>query len=421
MARQVFGILRTGLVLPCLLFGCGLSGGQHGGADAIPSDNEPIAMQLLRTSPDLKGHRFSNLLSFEDETDLVFLTNTRLLARRSSDRVHTGKTSLELSGGPGRMTIKLNSLLGSHSPFPGQWALAGAYFSSDSPVRITIVAHLGGAGSARNTVTLAPGGRWTPVMIDLSAAQPARETSQPSADQAPGPSITFLIDSAATVWCDDLVLIDNTQWLVGGPTASGTQPSASWSVRRQGMDIVCDAPQRFSIRLPAAEASAQGWRVEEANALRARFSAESARNRTLAIYHDGRSFWDGEFRPLSSEFRADANWAQQHLSPALIEIDPSMGRIDRRSPGDANNDGYNESRGCYRLIAAGPRLECTLIPRSVPLIRPLLEIADLPPGQVLVSMEGRLVEQAIRLPDGTLLVELPGRIDRPTLLSVRAQ
>jgi len=421
MARQVFCVFWTGLVLPCLLSGCGLFSAKPGASDSVPSANEPIAMQLLRASPDLKGHRFSNLLSFEDETDLVFLTNTRLLARRTPDRMHTGKASLELSGGPGRMTIKLASLLGSQSRFPGEWALAGAYFSSDSPARITVVAHLGGGGSARNTVTLAPGPRWTPVMIDLSAAETTRDASQLSAGEAPTPSITFLIDSAAAVWCDDLVLIDNTQWLVGGPTTSGTQPSGTWSVRRQGMNIVCDAPQRFSIRLPAAEALAQGWCVEEANALRARFSAESARNRTLAIYHDGRSFWDGEFRPLCPEFQADPNWTQQHLSPALIEIDPAMGRIDRRSLGDANNDGYNESRGCYRLIAAGPRLECTLIPRSVPLMRAVLEVANLPPGQVLVSLEGRLVEQAIRLPDGTLLVELPGRIDRPTLLSLRAQ
>ncbi|WP_428940216.1 hypothetical protein [Fontivita pretiosa] len=420
MARQVFRVFGAGLVLLFLLCGCGLSSAEPGNSESVASVPEPIAMQLLRASPDLKGHRFSNLLSFEDETDLVFLTNTRLLARRTPDRMHTGKASLELSGGPGRMTIKLTSLLGSQSPFPGEWALAGAYFSSDSPARITVVANLA-AGSTRNTVTIAPGQRWTPVMVDLSAAQTAGDASQPSTGQAPAPTITFLIDSAAAVWCDDLVLIDNTQWLVGGPTASGTQPSETWSVRRQGMDIVCDAPQRFSIRLPAAEASTQGWRVQEANALRARFSAESARNRTLTICHDGRSFWDGEFRPLCSEFHADPNWAQQHLSPALIEIDPAMGRIDRRSPGDANNDGYNESRGCYRLIASGARLECTLVPRSAPLMRPMLEVAGLPPGQVLVSMEGRLVEQTIRLPDGTLLVELPGRIDRPTLLSLRVQ
>ena len=37
------------------------------------------------------------------------------------------------------------------------------------------------------------------------------------------------------------------------------------------------------------------------------------------------------------------------------------------------------------------------------------------------AIEGRLIERSVRLPDGTLLVELPGRIDRPTMVNLRIQ
>jgi hypothetical protein len=51
----------------------------------------------------------------------------------------------------------------------------------------------------------------------------------------------------------------------------------------------------------------------------------------------------------------------------------------------------------------------------------VLQIAGLPQGKALVTIEGRLVEKSTRLKDGQLLVELPARITRATLVTVRIQ
>jgi hypothetical protein len=99
-----------------------------------------------------------------------------------------------------------------------------------------------------------------------------------------------------------------------------------------------------------------------------------------------------------------------------------MGRVNRSTPGDSDNDGYNEARGAYQVIATGPRVELTITPRTSVLARPVLEIAGLPPGNVLVNMEGQLVGGATRLSgSGDLLIELPARLERPTQVNVRVQ
>jgi len=72
-------------------------------------------------------------------------------------------------------------------------------------------------------------------------------------------------------------------------------------------------------------------------------------------------------------------------------------------------------------VAAGPRLEFTISPRTPVLSRPVIEIANLPPGDVRVTMEGRLIDGARRLGNGNLLIELPARIERSTLVNVRVQ
>jgi hypothetical protein len=95
--------------------------------------------------------------------------------------------------------------------------------------------------------------------------------------------------------------------------------------------------------------------------------------------------------------------------------------VNRNSDGDANNDGYNETLGAYQVIAKGPRMEMTLAPASAELVRPLIEISDLPAGKPLVTLEGRLIESLTRLKNGNVLIEVPARIERPTTLNVRIE
>ena len=86
---------------------------------------------------------------------------------------------------------------------------------------------------------------------------------------------------------------------------------------------------------------------------------------SLTVYPDGRAYCDGEFKSISSLLADATEIAQQHESPAEISVRPELGRVNRSSVGDANNDGYNESCGVYEIIAAGsPRIEFTLTPRS---------------------------------------------------------
>ena len=99
-----------------------------------------------------------------------------------------------------------------------------------------------------------------------------------------------------------------------------------------------------------------------------------------------------------------------------------MGRVDRNTPGDANNDGYNETTGSYRIIAQSPRIEFRFVPaRGTPDPRPVLEISGLPFGKVLATLEGRLIEGSQRAADGSLLLELPATIDRAATVDVRVE
>ena len=275
---------------------------------------------------------------------------------------------------------------------------------------MTVTCDIGGRTCAQNKTNLAPG-QWRAVLVDLAGVS--------DAPPRPGgaPTLTFSIAGPGPVWCDDIMLIDNTQWLVGSEESAA---AGKWSVNRRGLNYVCDVPGKFTVRLSTSEAISTGWHVEEANEIRARF-ASNGKEKLLTIFPDGRSYWDGSYRPLEAELRRETLWAEQQSSPAQIEIPETMGRLERRSPGDANNDGYNESRAAYQIIAAGPRLEATIVPQSVPVLRPMLEISGLPPGKVLVTIEGRLIDQVLRFDDGTLLVEIPGKIERPTEISLRVQ
>jgi hypothetical protein len=111
----------------------------------------------------------------------------------------------------------------------------------------------------------------------------------------------------------------------------------------------------------------------------------------------------------------------QHQTPAQIEVTEGMGRVDRNTPGDTRNSGYNPTTGSYRIIATGPRIELRFIPHGVPVLSPILEISGLPFGKPLITLEGRLIEQSTRTASGTLLVELPAQIDRAVTVNVRIE
>ena len=435
--NRMFRSLISGLVLSPLLldsFGCATSI-----PAPIPRQGEPIGIQLLRAVPDLKDERFSTLLDFESNDDAIFCdassgNGAGVSNAIATDRAHTGRSSCRIDPSATRFTIKLSSLLAGRQ-FPGEWTLVGGYFYSESPARISVSLEPPMDPTPPRQVEL-EAGKWTAVFVEVPAKQ-----NQPGI-----PSLVFNLPSPhGAIWCDDVMLIDNYKLLTSPPENSASQSDIardaptmaitgagdrsnsvsagvmpSWTVERRGLNFLGSAPGRFNFELVTTQASATGWTVDEANPMRARFHSPgdaAGSERSLTIYADGRAFLNGEYKPMSIAAR-DPMLAVQHLAPAQIQVAEGMGRVDRNTPGDANNDGYNETTGSYRILATAPRIELRFTPTKSPVLSPILEFSGFPFGKALVTLEGRLIEQSTRTSTGTLLVELPAKIDRPVTVNV---
>jgi hypothetical protein len=411
--------LVLSLALPGLV---GCAGDQPA---ALVEQGEPIGAQLLRAVPALKSERFSTLLDFESNDDEIFCTSVGGKGAIDHAKPHTGRGSFKIDPSVTRISVKLNSLLAGR-PFPGEWTLAGGYFYCEHPTKVTANFAPVISGAEPRTVDL-EAGKWTAVFVALPAV----------ANLETVPSLTFDLESPhEPVWCDDVMLIDNYK-LLTGPTPRSMSTAAPsdvpgdpagdvtppWTIIRRGLTFDGSAPGRFNFQLQTNESTPDEWLVDEANPMRARFHTvgdASVRARTLTIYSDGRAYWDGQYKPMSTSGR-DPALAAEHLSPAHIEVTEGMGRVDRNTPGDANNDGYNETTGSYRIIATGPRIELRFIPNKCAVLSPVLEFSGLPFGKPLITLEGRLVEESTRTSSGTLLVELPANIDRAVTVNVRIE
>lgn len=374
--------------------------------DPLSPSDRTVRLNAHPAAP-LPGRRISALLDFDSPDDLTFVTAEPPGVSADARLARSGRRSLLIPPGTREVTLKLPSLLSGRS-FPADWTLAGGFFHCDRPTRVTMSYEVGGRAVLSRSVSVAPG-TWTPVMIDL-AALGAGDVSEVGVMR-----LAFESDAESTVRLDDVTLVDNHESVV-----DTSRSIDGWRVRRRGLYYVVDAPGRFSFAVPTAHAEQGGWSVADACASRVRFASSNAPG-SLTIYADGRMYWGGEFRAVDPSLADAAEQARQHATPAEVHVPEAMGRPNRSTPGDANNDGYNEARGTYQVVAFGPRVEMTITPRTSTLSRPVFEIAGLPPGNVLVNMEGQLIAGAVRLSNGDLLLELPARIERPTLVNVRVQ
>ena len=86
--------------------------------------------------------------------------------------------------------------------------------------------------------------KWTPVLLDITAL------SDPNL-APPGETgvLRFTVEQSA-VWCDDVVVLDNTRNLLPESDKSGD----AWSVRERGLAILIEKPGSFSLRVPSLEA-----------------------------------------------------------------------------------------------------------------------------------------------------------------------
>src|SRR4051794_26341967 len=127
---------------------------------------------------------------------------------------------------------------------------------------------------------------------------------------------------------------------------------ARWSVTQQGDVFVIANRGHFSFSIPTAAAQADEWSVVESSQARVRFASRT--RETLTVYADGRAYWNGEFKAVDPAMSDAGAIAASHASPAEVTVPSHLGRVDRNTPGDEDNDGYNESVGAYEIIALGP-------------------------------------------------------------------
>jgi hypothetical protein len=371
----------------------------------------------MRAEPIFAGAPFRVLLDFESPSDLAFISiipnipidKDHPVYQLDREVAHTGLVSLQLPAGSDPFEVKLGALL-PPGDFPGVWNLAGGFFISREAATVEVSYVVGFKTLLTRKVSLEPR-KWTAVMLDLSSL------ADPNAAPPAKVGTLRFRNSGGTVWCDDVVLFDNTAQLVGDPEKAGD----NWSVRRRGFATLMEKPGSYKLRIPTPEAGADGWKVDEADDMRVCLSSADGR-RFWTIYGDGRGYLDGKFKS-AVELPPDqqALFEEQQASPAEMTVPEELGRVERNAPGDRNHDGYAEMTGAYQLKASGARFAVTLTPHTARLVRPVLEIAGLPPGKPVASIEGKLLEKVVRLPEGHVLVELPGTIERAVTMNLRVQ
>jgi hypothetical protein len=383
-----------------VLWGCSSQSAAPAG-----SSGESQTLQLVRSEAQLSRFPFFPLLSFEQETDPVFVRIEGGRAALDSQRAHTGQRSLQIPAGARAMTIRL-APLHSGRDWPDNWTLVGAYLYAHQPQRLSAAYDVGGVTLATYAIEL-PAAQWTPVMIDIVAALDGRTPVDAGSLRLefPGPL-------AQPIWCDDVIEMNNTEMLVDTRGTAGV----GWSIVERGFTCTLERSGAFKLTLKGAEADRVGWKLEEANAIRARFTSRG-RPAQRIIYADGREYVDGRFRAIDAALAEIL--AMDEASPGRITVSQDTGRVDRNSPGDANNDGYSEASGTYQLAASGPRMELQIAPAAGMLYSPVLEIAGLPPGKVVASMEGKVLGRVVRLEDGKVLVALDGTLQAAVAVSIR--
>ncbi len=251
------------------------------------------------------------------------------------------------------------------------------------------------AGIAPVTYTVElPEGKWTPVMLDIAAVLDGQRPAEVGTLR-----FTFGSGSIAPIWCDDVVEMEKNEIIVD---------QKDFSLRERGFQYVVARPMSFRIALRTPEASSQGWRLAEANCIRAIFTSEGKEKKQI-IYADGRRFVDGRFDAVGQPRQL---LEQSHAQPAEVTLPEETGKLLRNLPGDENNDGYVETEGVYHIVATSPRLEIQVNPRGISVMDPVLDIAGLPAGKVVATVEGKLIEKVVRLDNGHVLIEITGRLAR---------
>jgi hypothetical protein len=322
---------------------------------------------------------YTRLIDFEIVSDLTFIDSP------GSQIVDaTGGTgSRVLDPGSSATTIRLSSLLLGRA-FPDRWNLLGVYVSpgaSSSSLRLTLVSR---SGTLAERMVQVPGGSWSIIWIDIAEIDPQAASE-----------LRLVIDfgaSAGDTLIDDVVLADNLVRESAGEgrvSMEAVRSGLRWRVTGEGS----------SVTLPTHHDDArQGYRLVTLTPMRATF--RDGQGQEALVDRRGRVI-------VQSHMQADALTNAQHTMPGrIVPLEESATTV-RNSPGDQAGDGYDEAQGVYRLRARREIVRFNLQARGAPLAWPMIEIDDLPPGEVRATADGVLVHAVERLADGRVLIELP--------------
>ena len=107
---------------------------------------------------------------------------------------------------------------------------------------------------------------------------------------------------------------------------------------------------------------------------------------------------------------------QSYTRPAALEL--SVGEAVRTDAGDLDNDGFNESQGCYVIRTDSGRARLRLDVRDRPCWYPMIKIADTQEKQVWAYADGRIIPSETRTADGSVLLGLDRVLDEPVEIEI---
>ena len=375
---------RASILIATALAATGCKGGAVAPAAALPP--APAA----RYVPPADRYVRSVLLDFESPLDATFVeaTDKRVVVDATLAANHV----LEAAG---TASIRLGALVRGRE-FPGAWDLVGVRFFTTVASRCDVSVADGEATIAAGGASLAAG-RWRTVWLDLGAlagtTRPA--TSMPSDDEL----IVRVASTSAVVGIDDVVL---AQSRIVVAQSSSPRSGDPFCVARAGAEWRATLGERTLLTLPAAPFAEDGYRVVEADAARVVFRDSSGD--VACVDRQGRVTRGGDATP----------------SPAAISIVDGAARVERNLPGDRDNDGFDESRGCYAIRATGGRFTFRIDGSpTAPTSWPTVDVVGLAAGEVSVWVEGQSVPSITRAADGRTTIELPLDVQRPIDVQVR--
>lgn len=355
--------------------------------------------KTVRYMPPADQYVKSKLIDFDSPYDTTFLTarDVKLTEDPQSpkNRVLSSATA----------QVKLGALVRGRE-FPGTWDLLGVRVRADRKTPATLVLQSTG-GTVFQTQPISADAEWDVSWIELRALP----TSMPSNEDL---LLVVKSISGTALMIDDIFIAQSHTILSQSQIPQTNEP---WLVRRSGLKWQVLVRENEVLSLPAAPFVPEGYRVIEANPVRVVFVSG---NDTIALDRTGRLIQNQKTR-LDASVMGFAKTVAENDSPATIEITDDDGRVERNLPGDLDNDGYDETRGCYSVRATASRLNVRLSPQKHPVKWPVIEVIGLPAGVVSVWLEGQLVPWVTRLSDGKAIIELPIQLERAINLQVRVK